>query len=340
MENNKAYFCVNSQAPRDGILTLFCKKVGEQKSDGFALIENGKIFMIDVGKDGDGEMVKYLLSVREKWLTDSGNTSLVDSADAKLELHVIVSHAHPDHMAALPLVLTDPRFCVLNVYAPTRAYLSLDVPGALPPLVRYENNLDKMCKYLEEYNHQARSITRIDYGKALELEFGSEDTRLEIYPSHFDWSEDRPSDKEGFKFILTNNSATYKDRPLNGYTNGILNGNSLWVKIITGRHSVLITGDQRASDEMLGAMIRYYGENAFDCDVLKLTHHGEHNCPTYLIEAAKPKIAVFTTSREKADRKAVALCEKAGCENYYTGEGDLLLTVKSEGIKALGISLE
>lgn len=338
MENNKAYFCVNSQAPRDGILTLFCKKVGEQKSDGFALIENGQIFMIDVGKDGDGEMVKYLLSVREKWLTDSGNASLVGSADAKLELHVIVSHAHPDHMAALPLVLTDPRFCVLDVYAPTRAYLSLDVPGALPPLVRYENNLDKMCKYLEEYNHQARSITRIDYGKALELEFGSEDTRLEIYPSHFDWSEDRPSDKEGFKFILTNNSATYKDRPLNGYTNGILNGNSLWVKVTKGQNTAVITGDQRASDEMLGSMIRYYGEDNFACDILKIPHHGENNYSPYLLEVANAKYVIFATSYQKAFVDTVKLCEERGSANFYTCDGNLFFTMDGHSITASGIT--
>ena len=337
MEKSKSYFSVNSLAPRGETVTVFAKKVIGSKSDGFAVVDNGKIFVIDIGKAEDFGLINFLISLRERWL---GEKAVPSDKPARLELALIISHAHPDHMAALPLLLTDSRFCVTDVYAPERSRLSIDTPEALPSLSEHENRLENICEYLKQNGHTAKGITRIPFGKVFKLSAKSYASTLEIYPSHIDWSEDLRAQSEGLRYILSNNSATYRDRPQRGYTNGILNGNSLWVKIITGRHSVLITGDQRASDEMLGAMIRYYGENAFDCDVLKLTHHGEHNCPTYLIEAAKPQIAVFTTSREKADRKAVALCEKAGCENYYTGEGDLLLTLKTEGIEALGISLE
>ena len=212
-----------------------------------------------------------------------------------------------------------------------------DADYALDVRVRYEDKLEKVCKYLEEYNHKACGITRIDYGKAVELKFGSENTKLEIYPSQFDWSEDRPSDKEGFKFILTNNSATYKDRPQNGFTNGILNGNSLWVKVTKGKSSAVITGDQRASDEMLGSMIRHYGEDKFKCDVLKIPHHGENNYSPYLLEVADAKYVIFATSYEKAFADTVKLCEDRGSANFYTCDGNLTFTMDGETITPGGI---
>lgn len=335
----KNYFSVNALAPRDEEwTTVFFKKVVGSKSDGFAVVNNGKVFVIDIGKaddrEDDVELINYLLSLRERWI---GENPLPNDKPAKLELTVIISHSHSDHMGALPLLVNDERFCITDIYAPQRSCLSLDVSGALPPLVESENRLSGVCEDLSKKGHTAKGITRIPYGKAYSIPSGSDDLVLKIYPSHIDWSEDRPSDKEGFRFILTNNSATYKDNPIKGYTNGILNGNSLWVKVSKGNRSVLITGDQRDSDEMLGSMIRYYGENEFKCDVLKIPHHGEKNYSPYLLSVAKPQYAVFTTSTQKATEDTVKLCEKMGCVNYYTADGELLFRMSAKEIKAFGI---
>ena len=197
--------------------------------------------------------------------------------------------------------------------------------------------LEALCQSLAERGHTAGGITRLAYGKPLTLKMGSEDATLKIYPSHIDWSEDRPSDREGIRYIVATNPERYQDEPQVGYTNGILNGNSLWVKVTKGERSVLITGDQRASDEMLGSMIRYYGEGEFSCDALKLTHHGENNYPPYLLEVAKPTIAVFTTSYEKAQRETVELCEKLGLVNYYACDGDLFIHTDGKEIRMDGI---
>ena len=252
-------------------------------------------------------------------------------------LVLIVSHAHSDHMAALPLLLDDGRFCVTEIYAPARSFLGSNVESAIPSLVEHEDKLETLCQGLAERGHTAKGITRLAYGKPITLKMGSEDAILKIYPSHIDWSEDRPTEREGIRFILANNSENYKDNPQVGYTNGILNGNSLWVKVTKGERSVLITGDQRDSDEMLGSMIRYYGKGELACDVLKLTHHGEENYPPYLLEVARPSITVFTTSHEKAKRETVELCEEMGLVNYYACDGDLFIHTNGKEIRVTGI---
>ena len=185
--------------------------------------------------------------------------------------------------------------------------------------------------------HTAKGITRIPFGRVYPVETGSEDTVLEIYPAHIDWSADLPDDKEGYRYILANNPRSYENMAEKGYSNGVMNGNSLWVKVTKGACSVLITGDQRDCDEMLGAMIRHYGEATFKCDVLKIPHHGEGNYSPHLIGAASPRFTIFTTSPQKAMPATVKLCEEMGCANYYTADGNLFFYIDEKGINAYGI---
>lgn len=337
METGKNYFSVNALAPKGEGMTVFFKGVVGKKSDGFAVVNDGKVFVIDIGKEGDREVIDFLLALRERWL---GEKQFPEGTCAKLELTLIVSHAHPDHIAALPLLLEDERFCVTEIYAPVRSYLSFDPSKAPPSLVKYENRLEAACELLAPNGHTAKGITRVPFGKVYPVETGCEDFTLEIYPSHIDWSVELPSDKAGYRYILANNPATYKENgldPEKGYSNGVMNGNSLWVKVTKGGRTVLITGDQRDRDEMLGAMLRHYGEETFRCDVLKLTHHGEENYPPRLLDAAKPRFTVFTTAKEKAIPDTVKLCEERGCINYYTCDGDLYFDVTEKEIKPYGI---
>ncbi len=331
---SKNHFPVNSLAPKDEGVTVFVKKVIGPKSDGFAVVNNGKVFVIDIGKADDVALIDFLISLRDKWL---GDKVIADGKIAKLELVLIISHPHPDHMGALPLLLDDERFCVTDIYAPTRSSLSFDPSKAPPSLVKYENRLEAACELLAPNGHTAKGITRIPFGSVYPVET-SDDFTLEIYPAHIDWSKDLPSDTEGYRYILANNPTSYKNMdPEKGYSNGIMNGNSLWVKATKGKCSVLITGDQRDRDEMLGAMLRHYGEEMFKCDVLKITHHGEGNYSPHLIGAANPKFTVFTTSLQKATPETVKLCEEMGCINYYTGDGDLFFYMDGKEIQAFGI---
>ena len=175
---NKNYFPVNSLAPKGEDTTVFVKKVIGAKSDGFAVVDNGKIFVIDIGKADDVALIDYLLALREKWLDKK---PVPNGVPARLELTLIVSHPHPDHIAALPLLLDDERFCVTEIYAPTRSRITLDPSKAPPSLVKYENRLEAACELLAPKGHTAGGITRVPFGSVYPVETGSSDTVLEIY---------------------------------------------------------------------------------------------------------------------------------------------------------------
>lgn len=338
MEQSHAYFSVNRFAPKDGKLSVFYKKVGPKKSDGFAFIENGEIYIIDSGLKEDEGLLEFLLSLREKWLSEAPEP--VADENARLEIHIIVSHPHPDHIGAVPAILRDPRICALSLHAPMRSYRSTQVPEAIERLVGFEDSLEALPALLKAFGHTAREIQRLPYGKKRSFPFGKSGTGIILYPSPYDWSEDRPSESEGFRFLqknLSHNPVYLKD-PDYGYANGILNGNSLWTKVTKGQQTVLFTGDQRASDEMLGAMIRYYGESEFSCDILKLTHHGESNYCPQLLAAANPKIAVFTAARKSVTPETEALCKQMGVKRYYLCDGDLILTLDGTTVISEGIA--
>ncbi len=334
---SQSYIRVNDFAPRDGKLTLYCKKVGEKKSDGFAIVENDQIYVIDSGRGDDKEMHLFLRELRAKWLENQSDANLLEDDNARLEIHIIVSHPHPDHIAAFKYILPDFKLCIMSLLAPERAYLSLDVPGALEKLTAFEDRLELYAQMLPIYGHTCRRITRLPYGEKRVLSLPDSTATLTLYPSQFDWSEDRPSQSEGIRFLRKYQSPTYKDDPEHGYSNGVANGNSLWVKITKGTSVALITGDQRDSDEMLGSMIRHYGEEEFRCHVLKLPHHGEKNCSPYLISVADPKITIFTCSEGYDTPEAQDICEKIG-DVYYLRDGNLFFTITENAITPYGIS--
>ena len=53
------YFSVNSLAPKGEGMTVFAKKVVGPKSDGFAVVDGGRVFVIDIGKADDMECANY-----------------------------------------------------------------------------------------------------------------------------------------------------------------------------------------------------------------------------------------------------------------------------------------
>ncbi|MBR3837143.1 MAG: hypothetical protein IKJ74_03270 [Clostridia bacterium] len=327
------YVCVNDFAPRDGRLSVYFKKMVKKKSDGFAAVFDGQVYLIDGGLAVDLEMLQYLIQLREKWLSFAPET--VDRKSARLEVHVIVSHPHPDHMGILPQIFSDPRFCVQELFAPTRSYRSKPGPNQLGKLTEYEDKLEALLPLLEEYHHVARDVIRIPFGTKHPICPSEGDVLLDLYTAPFDWSEDRESEDEGFGYLQRSSNPHnphYAANPEQGWINGALNGNSLWVKFRKGKQTVLITGDQRATDQMLGAMIRYHGEEEFCCDVLKLTHHGEKNYPVDLIRAAAPSVTVFTVTRERSTPETVELCQKVSTP-YYLGDGNLLVTLNGESIE-------
>ena len=88
---------------------------------------------------------------------------------------------------------------------------------------------------------------------------------------------------------------------------------------------------------MLGSMIRYYGEEEFRCDVLKLPHHGEKNYSPYLLSVAKPTVTIFTCAEGYDTPEAQDLCESIG-DVYYLRDGNLFFELTEGGFTPYGIS--
>ena len=81
MKQNTSDFSVNRFAPKGGELAVFFKKVGPKKSDGFALIENGEIYIIDSGLKEDTGLLDFLLALREKWLSNAPEQAKIQNPD-------------------------------------------------------------------------------------------------------------------------------------------------------------------------------------------------------------------------------------------------------------------
>ena len=90
MKRSIPYIRVNSYAPSDDNLYLYFKKVGLKKSDGFAVIDGGEVYVIDGGRDNDEGMLDFLGSLRAKWLGNKSDSDVFNEQDAKLEIHIIV----------------------------------------------------------------------------------------------------------------------------------------------------------------------------------------------------------------------------------------------------------
>lgn len=336
LAEKRSYIRVNNFAPKDGKLHVFFKKVGEKKSDGFALLINDEVYVIDGGKYLDDGMFEFLGDLREKWLSLQNDACLLGNENAKLEIRIIISHPHSDHAYTLPKILSDPRFHVLTLYAPQRSYLSLDVEGALPSLTRFENKITELVGLLCEHGHTAQSATYLPFGKTFSLKTANENIALTLFTAPYDWSTKRESPKEGIEFLKQYQSKTYSDNPELGISNGVANGNSLWVKVSIGDQSLLITGDQRDRKEMMDAMINFHGKENFRCDVLKYPHHGELNYSPYMMEVASPKITVITTTEPLINPELTALCKEYG-QMFCLCDGNLFITFDGENITPSGI---
>ncbi len=324
---------INDFAPFDDSMTVFLKKAPGHKSDGFAVIINGEIYVIDSGTDDDTGIIEYLLALREKWLENCPD----GYENAKLCIHLIISHTHNDHVNAQFALIKNKHFDVISAVAPTRAYLSTDVPGANEYMVKSENKLDQMERLLCEYGHSTKAVMHIPFAQKQIINIKNSDAIIEIFPSPFDWSVTYPSEDMGFKHILKDNAGRQNFDFSNH--NAVLNANSLWTKFTYKGRVVLFTGDQRDTKEVLNRMIDFYGKEQFECDVLKYIHHGEQRYNPYLVEATRPKIIVFSGGalEDLINPKAKEQCINAG-DLYILGDGSLTLTITEDSIIPSGIS--
>ena len=109
----------NIFACKDGILRvhMIAHEEDVKKSDAFLLEYNGVCILIDGGLGVSGATLRYLLDIRRAMLSE--HAELLDDISCRLRIHVMVSHFHNDHVAALYTgIFCSPDIEVETLYLP------------------------------------------------------------------------------------------------------------------------------------------------------------------------------------------------------------------------------
>ena len=69
------------------------------KSDGFAAIAGDTVLTVDGGLEEDRGILDYLLNLRRTWLQD--HPDLIENDQARLEINMMLTHGHKDHLTAV-----------------------------------------------------------------------------------------------------------------------------------------------------------------------------------------------------------------------------------------------
>lgn len=310
---------VNDFAPNDGF-TVFCKGVGELKSDGFAVVAGNAVLTVDGGREGDHGVLNFLLELRRKWLKD--HTELIENEQAKLAVNMMLTHGHKDHLPAVWETVRHPFIKVEQVWYPPRAAMA-DL-GTNKLLTFYENQYRTLREELPD-----TQFTEMTFGEHRSLPLGN--ARLDLYAPPNDWTAG-----EYFEIICRENeSLKNKNREVTD-SNGALNNNSIWGKLTYQGQTVLFTGDQRDTPLALESIFHHHGAEQFKCDILKYIHHGSDRYSQLLTDTARAKIHVFSCPYAEINPKALKACKEYGTV-YCTGQGNLILTLNGKTIKAYGI---
>ena len=90
-------------------------------------------------------------------------------------------------------------------------------------------------------------------------------------------------------------------------------------------------------EQAVDLIVRYYGDDEFRCDILKLPHHGEKNYPPQLLSIAKPKFTIFTCAEGYDTPETQDICERIS-DVYYLRDGNLFFELTDNSITPYGIS--
>lgn len=257
---------------------VFIKRMNVKKSDAFYLMntdEKGfELFLIDGGTD-TGRCYDELLSLRNEILTQAGLENELKNSRYKLELTLLISHFHGDHVKELFNMLLPAKqyFTVKAAYYPAKTCLPMDGTYNNSNIGDYKLR-PKVISALNMYHKQAQHI-EVPYGEKMDIE-----TRLgqiRLYGASEDWGT-----AENLKRVAELYYPT-EQQMYDEVSTAVLNSNSVWVRAEFGGNSILFTGDtmkkcEDAQDEGLERMIAYYGEE-LRSNIIKFPHHGQSRNP-------------------------------------------------------------
>ena len=254
---------------------VFLKRIDKNKSDAFYILNTTpqglEVFLIDGGRSNK-HCRDELLDLRGDILTRAGLAEEINKSGHVLEIKVILSHFHGDHVNELldNIAKISPRIRLTGLYFPAATALTRD--GT------YNNDANddllKRYKVLTTVNTFHRKYCpqyEVPFGETMDVPSLLGNIRL--YASPVDWGAG-----EYVKWMEDYHFAAKPQNIHSGMATEVINGNCLWMRVEYAGHSVLFTGDtnkkfENRDDEALDLFIARYGEE-LRSDIVKFPHHG------------------------------------------------------------------
>ncbi len=250
----------------------FVAHPAEKKSDGFVLKfidqQGMDVYAVDGGLSL-GDTLRALLALRRSILTQAGLEKELGNRRYKLEVSLLVSHYHIDHVNELVSNIIPARkyLQIRHLYAPDVSVLC----GSTQCNQLRNGDLTNRPRVLQAMRCYQPGFTEhcIPFGQTLDVKVRCGEMRL--FAPHCDWGAPRQTQLMVEQYMQ--NGHPEQQIPVKA-----INNNSMWVKLSYAGHSLLLTGDTTKrltdrSDEAVDTMIAHYGEQ-LRSDIVKYPHHG------------------------------------------------------------------
>jgi len=269
-------------------------------------------------------------------LKKAGLESENKNKNYKLDVNLLISHFHSDHVRELSNGLIAHKYMrMLSAYYP--APTVLDQSGV------YDNSKNSD---IDDRQSVLSALTRV-WPQAEQHEIGFGDTyivdtnigELKLFASDMDWGTPENAKYAEDVYYPTDLAARRADMPV-----AVVNCNCLWMRFAFAGHSVLFTGDTMkkktdVNDEPLDRFIAYYGGEALKSDIIKYPHHGLSRNPAALpIQQhliTDHELACCILTGNKAGEKAGAALDKVGVKWYDIDGGTVVYSLTEDGLSKI-----
>lgn len=312
----------------------FVAHPAEKKSDGFVLQfidpTGMDVFAVDGGLSL-GDTLNALLALRRDILKKAGLEKETGNRHYKLEVSLLVSHYHVDHVNELVSnIIPMRRFLqIRHVYSPSVTALC----GSTECNQARNGDVTNRPRVLQAMRCYQPGFTEhcLPFGQTLDVKVRGGEMRL--FAPDCDWGA--PEKAALLIEQYMKNDSPSKESPVKA-----VNNNSMWIRLSCAGHSLLLTGDTTKrltdrSDEAVDTMIARYGEQ-LRSDIVKYPHHGvkREGCAGPIEEhllRRGPDACVVLTGTEGPEQGGRLLDER-GIPWVDLNRGSVTFTLSREGI--------
>lgn len=264
----------------DEMQVRFLAHQEHEKSDAFILTIRSQEGMLVYLQDGGWtqcHQIDGLMDLRREMLLAAGLADKIGDPEYQLELTLLISHFHIDHVQALAeAIIPCPYLHVRAAYCPACSCL------AQSTLYPDTNNGDaewrpRVFSALQQHQPEAE-IIEVPFGETRELPFHA--GRLTVMMPEEDWGKEKLSDYAAELY--------FHDKPDQLHAKigvPIVNANCLWARAELHGRVLLLTGDAMkrrwdADDESMDRVLQKYGD-FLRADIVKYPHHGTKRNPAW-----------------------------------------------------------